>query len=381
MLFKRGQHISKLVRSALSVLTGRQVVFLPPISRSEDLMLQVRAAYRIESGRLAMDVTDAGCGELEAFVFGFEGHFPTRELWRSTPQPYRGPVRLDFDLASGAVEYGGIPWGRIPIPIRGRRFNIRLSLHSASGVKSRETGHYFPGESGPANEWYFHGDNYVDHELQSRFEADQVLRLLERQVVKGPILEVGCATGAMLHALRGAGFDCVGVDVSAWAVEQANRLMGEEVAWLWNAEDETPPPSIVARRPYGALILWAVMEHFKDPFASLAKLTALTQPGSLLLINTSNCDSMLHWLFGREWEGYFDATHYGVDQVGVRRLRQLLPALGWQIEMLQTFLVWDSNSDPIHASLREWYSYDARLRCLLKERDLGDMIHCVARRQ
>jgi hypothetical protein len=86
-------------------------------------------------------------------------------------------------------------------------------------------------------------------------------------------------------------------------------------------------------------------------------------------------------LFGRDWEGRFDPTHFGVEQVGVRSLRERLPALGWRIESLTTERIWDGCADPTHATLREWWAADARFRRLLAERDLGDLIHCVAVRQ
>ncbi|MFQ5668584.1 MAG: hypothetical protein ACE5I7_19435, partial [Candidatus Binatia bacterium] len=79
-----------------------------------------------------------------------------------------------------------------------------------------------------------------------------------------------------------------------------------------------------------------------------------------------------------QWEGYFDATHHGIDQVSARRLRDELPQLGWRIQHLSTHRVWDSDADPTRATLREWWAGDARFRRLLTERDLGDLITCVA---
>ena len=76
--------------------------------------------------------------------------------------------------------------------------------------------------------------------------------------------------------------------------------------------------------------------------------------------------------------GYFDWTHLGVDQVSARTLRGGLERIGWRVELLETTVVWDGNADPTHATLREWFASDARFRRLLVERDLGDLISCVA---
>src|SRR3990170_4760573 len=70
-----------------------------------------------------------------------------------------------------------------------------------------------------------------------------------------------------------------------------------------------------------------VLEDFADPFRASERLTAAVAPGAVLVLTSTNADSLSHWLFGPEWEGYFDWTHLGVDQVGVRSLRAELPRL------------------------------------------------------
>jgi len=138
------------------------------------------------------------------------------------------------------------------------------------------------------------------------------------------------------------------------------------------------PAAITARRPFGTLVLAAVLEHFREPFAVLARLTPLAAPGTVLVLSTTNRDSLCQMLFGSEWEGHFDWTHRSVDQISARTLRAELPALGWRIERLTTDLVWDISADPTRATVREWWASDARFRRLLAERELGDIITCVA---
>ena len=104
----------------------------------------------------------------------------------------------------------------------------------------------------------------------------------------------------------------------------------------------------------------------------------MTRPGSLLLINTTNADSLSHHILGEKWEGYYDWSHYGVDQVSVRSMRSELDRLGWRILQLTTDTLWASDADPFAATLRDWFSADARFRRLLSDRELGDFITCVA---
>jgi hypothetical protein len=125
-------------------------------------------------------------------------------------------------------------------------------------------------------------------------------------------------------------------------------------------------------------VLASVFEHFRHPFAVLEQLTRLTAPGALLILMTSNADSLTHRIFGADWEGYFDWTHHGVDAVSAATVREGLRRLGWRIEQMTTHHVWDGSDDPTRATLRDWFSADARFERLLVERDLGDFITCVA---
>ena len=273
-------------------------------------------------------------------------------------------------------------WGRVPLPLPGRRFCWRLALAGADGLMRRRLiGHYLPAEGRAIDSGYFEGDHYVDYEAQSAADHRDIVELLRVHQARGPVLEVGCATGGLLAALDAARLPAVGVDVSEWAVARATERLGPGRAWVCDVEKAPLPAPVQAQSPFGALVLEAVLEHFHDPFGALMRLTEVTRAGTTLIITTANADSLTHALFGRQWEGYVDWTHLGVDQVGVRRLREELARLGWQIAHLSTHAVWDGSADPTRQTLRDWWAADARFRRLLTERDLGDFITCVAVRR
>jgi 2-polyprenyl-3-methyl-5-hydroxy-6-metoxy-1,4-benzoquinol methylase len=196
---------------------------------------------------------------------------------------------------------------------------------------------------------YFTGATYVDHERESASDFPIVVDLLKRHHAAMPVLEIGCATGGLLAAMTQIGLDAVGLDISAWAVTKANERLGQERAWLCDVEQEAIPEQIQAKAPFGCLVMWAVYEHFRNPPAVLEKLSVLTAPGTLLIINVS-----------------------------ASTLRRDLPKLGWKVLQLDTHLVWDGCVDPLHATVREWHLNDARFRQLLYTRDLGDFVRCVA---
>jgi SAM-dependent methyltransferase len=243
------------------------------------------------------------------------------------------------------------------------------------------TGHYRPADGRPVDRSYFHGDDYLDYADQSRGDAAVLLRLMRELNAEGPVLEIGCATGQLLAALGRENYDVAGVDFSEWAVEQASAALGPGRAFRADVETDGFPHSIVSRAPFGIVIIWMVLEHFRDPFAVIASVRALTRPGSLVFIYTTNADSLSHQLFGDDWEGYFDWTHHGVDRVSVGSLRDAFTPPDWDLLRLTTETFWAVNADPLVATAREWFDADARFRRLLSERDLGDFVLCIARRR
>ena len=374
---------------AISRLTGRHAVLLPAEAAEESATLAVETGYRIECKRLTLRLLEARPGHLNASLFGYCGHFPTRLLWRATNLAYPGPCELDLRLADGQVTFAGVTQEAPAQALEGRRLSWRLQLTTAEGTRlSRQTGHYLAGGSGEVEQSYYQGDNYVDHEQEAAGETRRILDLLAEHAAQGPLLEVGCATGAVLAALAASGIEGWGVDLSAWAIEQAqDRLERQSAhpspprrAFVCNAENEPLPSAVVEAAPFSTLLLWAVFEHFAEPYETLRRLSAFAAPGALLLINTVNAASLTHHLFGRDWEGFHDWTHHGASQVTVSRLRRVLPALGWRIERLETHLAWTGSADPTHATLRDWYAADARFRRLLRESETGDMITLVARK-
>lgn len=351
---------------------------MPREADCEAAILKLRTSYRVEQSALSVWLGEPIRGRLSVTVLGYRGHFPVRALG-ALECGYSGPCELKFDLRDGSVQIGQDVPGRIPVPLPGRRFCLQFRLVSSDGlVRSRMTGHYLPGGGEGVGANYFAGDNYVDYDEQSAGEWESIRSLMERHAATGPVLEVGCAVGHVLESLEQAGHSAVGIDVSQWAVDQVGALLGPDRAWACDVEREPLPPGVAGRGPFQTLLMWYVFEHFERPFEVLEMLAAHTAPGATLILGTTNADSLTHRLFDRDWEGHFDWTHHGVERVGVRSLREMLPQLGWRIETLTTERIWDGNPDPTCATLREWWAADARFRRLLTERDLGDLITCVA---
>jgi SAM-dependent methyltransferase len=126
------------------------------------------------------------------------------------------------------------------------------------------------------------------------------------------ILEIGCsngATGALALAEGKCGRYC-GVELfpepAAVARDRLTEVVEGDVERL-----ELPWPP----RTFDALILSEVLEHLRDPWATLARLRPLLRPGALAFASTPNVahrEIVVMLLRGR-WElrsyGPLDATH------------------------------------------------------------------------
>jgi len=368
--------------AALSALTGRHAILLPRDASAAPTTLQVASPYRVRPPCLTVNVLEPSPGILTVSLLAYDGHFPRRLVWECQDIQYSGPATFALGITTGTVAFADTTLGNIDLPLPTRRFAIRLKLKLPDGSElSRTTGHYLPAASDLVGESYYQGDDYVDYEAQARGEAADVLKLLDNHGAADPVLEVGSATGVILEKLRNAGRNVTGVDFSGWAVGQAARRLGTDKVFQANVEIDELPPAVASRGPFATLLLWAVLEHFHDPFSVLAKLAPHMTADATLIVNTTNAASLSHHLFGDDWEGYFDWTHHGVDKVSVESLRNELPRLGWNIEELYTHSFWHVGADPDHAVLRDTFAYDARFGRLLRSHGLGDFLICVARRR
>jgi 2-polyprenyl-3-methyl-5-hydroxy-6-metoxy-1,4-benzoquinol methylase len=359
---------------AVALATRRTPVLLPAAAARDEELLQVVAPYRVEGDVLPLKIVHPRGGDLQvALGIGDAMNQPCSF-------PFPGSSDVTVDLRNGAVSCADHGVGSLTggDPIRARRFFLDLTLtEAASGVRRRITSHYLPRDGQVVDERYYAGDDYVDYELQSESTHQQVVELVAAHGLRGPMLEVGCATGATLTALRAAGHEAFGLDFSSWAVERARERLGD-AAWTCDVERDAWPPAVLTHGPFNCFVLAAVLEHFASPPQVLQRLTALAAPGAAIIIITTNASSFTHRLLGRDWEGYFDWTHKGVDAVTPCSLRRWLADLGWTTRELRTWHVWDSSIDPTHAAFRDWHDADARFRTLLAERELGDFICCVA---
>jgi len=118
-----------------------------------------------------------------------------------------------------------------------------------------------------------------DAESMYWFIADRVAALDPDRTSN--MLEVGCGLGYLTHALRKAGHDIKGLDISANAVETAKQIYGP----YYICADVNVFPATSDER-FDIIVMTEVIEHLEDPLAVLRSLRTLLKPGGVALIST-----------------------------------------------------------------------------------------------
>ena len=125
------------------------------------------------------------------------------------------------------------------------------------------------------------------------------------------VLEVGCWSGYVTEHLVAAGNTVVGVEIDAEAAERARRF-AERVHVV--DIDVTPLTSVVTG-PFDVVLMGDVLEHLRDPLATLRDAATLLGPGGRVVISVphvAHADVRMMLLQGN-WayqdDGLLDRTH------------------------------------------------------------------------
>lgn len=116
---------------------------------------------------------------------------------------------------------------------------------------------------------------FVAHQLAER-NADRSRK----------ILEVGCGLGYLTHALRKAGHNVRGLDISSNAVTEAKAAFGDNYICA-DVNDFAAAPG---GERFDFIVMTEVIEHLDDPITVLRALRALLKPGGVALVSTPSKD-------------------------------------------------------------------------------------------
>lgn len=163
---------------------------------------------------------------------------------------------------------------------------------------------------------YYASENYISHsDTQKGFinKAYHIIRkrtllqkkeLIEKETGKssGKLLDIGCGTGAFLHAMQVGGWACTGLEpddaARKRAIEQYN-LSVSPADEIYNLPGET----------YDAVTMWHVLEHVHDLNGYVNQLKKIIKPGGKIFIAVPNYTSFDAKHYGKNWAAYDVPRH------------------------------------------------------------------------
>lgn len=128
-----------------------------------------------------------------------------------------------------------------------------------------------------------------------RMWAEMKNLLLQHKVSPRRLLDVGCATGGFLAEAQTDKWECVGVELSDFAIDVARNEFGLNVLKGDVFHSDLTPGS------FGLSTMWHVLEHVIDPISTLDRTRDLLAPGGLLFIELPNWGSIGRKVRGAKW--------------------------------------------------------------------------------
>lgn len=98
----------------------------------------------------------------------------------------------------------------------------------------------------------------------------------------GNILEIGCATGNFLFALKNAGFKVKGVELSSFAVDYAHTHFGIQI--INKPFDQELIGNELHENEFDLILMGDVLEHFTNPTEAMIAVNRILKPGGVALI-------------------------------------------------------------------------------------------------
>jgi 2-polyprenyl-3-methyl-5-hydroxy-6-metoxy-1,4-benzoquinol methylase len=116
-----------------------------------------------------------------------------------------------------------------------------------------------------------------------------------KAIRNGRLLDYGCGSGRFLASMRDRGWQVHGYEPDAIAAQTAREVHGLEVT------DGGFSVEALGEKTYDAVTLIHVIEHVRDPVATLSQCARLLKAGGSLMIATPNMASLGHRIFRSNW--------------------------------------------------------------------------------
>lgn len=199
---------------------------------------------------------------------------------------------------------------------------FRADLPDAESLREIYGAAYFAASEGDTG-----GQGYADYlgeEPNHRANGRARLRLLEKYIVPGRLLDVGCAAGFFLDEARDVGWEVQGVELSPEMAAHGAERLGLRMHELPFGELDLEPEAL------DAVTMWDYIEHSIDPAGDLCQAARLLRSGGVLALSTGDAGSLVARLSGSRWHLLTPRHHnYFFTR---RSLQRAFEAAGFTVE-------------------------------------------------
>jgi len=173
-------------------------------------------------------------------------------------------------------------------------------------------------------------DPLYEEEAQGRSKNFiPILSFLEKiHPEKGPLFDVGAATGILLNLARNRGWETDGIEASSWAVELAAQKYNLNIR-KGNFESAS-----LKSNYYKAVTMVDIIEHVSHPFEAVVKTYEILAPGGILCIVTPDIKSITAKITDGKW-WHFRPAHIGY--YSLKSLSFLLHRTGFKIIKIRKY--------------------------------------------
>ena len=143
------------------------------------------------------------------------------------------------------------------------------------------------------------------------------------------VLDVGCAGGAFLNAVRDSGHEAIGIEPSKYLSSYAREEHGLMV-FSETLSDFSKNNSL----PFDVITFWDVLEHISDPQVSLEIAREMLAKNGTLILNLPMIDTWPAKLLGSKWPFYLNVHLYYFNK---NTIEKFLQKTGFQLEGMKMY--------------------------------------------
>lgn len=130
----------------------------------------------------------------------------------------------------------------------------------------------------------------------------------------GTLLDIGAATGILMHEAKSKGWQVSGVEPSLWAVAEAQKRYALDIV------AGTLESGRFESESFDVVTLLDVIEHVPAPRSLLVEIHRILKPSGLLVLSTPNIGSIIARILGPKWWHIRRAHQYYFTWQTIRRL-------------------------------------------------------------